>query len=93
MKKPQKPRAPRRVTLGFEKHSKNLPAVVDGKFLGAPGTIVWAWRERGGWRPSWYRCQVVRVAEKHVELWDEVAGQWFCYDPTAERLPDVRLSG
>ncbi len=88
-----KVKAPRRVTLGFEKYSHLPPAIVDGKFVAPVESYVWAWRLRGGHKPSWYKCKVMKVTEAvDVDLWDEVAGQWFCFNTTATTLPDVRLS-
>jgi len=92
VKKPKKQREPRRMTIGFEKHSHRPPAIVDHKFIAVAGSMVWTWRLRSGLKPSWYPCKVVTVEEKHVSLWDEVAGQWFCFDPTAETVPDVRIN-
>lgn len=91
-KKPKQPRAPRRITVGFEKHSGNPPAIIEGKFIAPKGSRVFAWRMRSGCKPSWYECEVHGVADDHVQLWDITAGQWFCFDPSAKEVPDVRLS-
>lgn len=91
-KKPKQPRAPRRTTVGFEKHSGKPPAIVDRKFIAPEGSVVYAWRTRSGCKPSWYRCQVIKVADDYVQLWDELFGQWFCFNPQDPVVPDIRLS-
>lgn len=91
-KKPKQPRVLCRKTVSFEKHNSKPPAIVEGKFTAPIGSIVYAWRLRGGQKPSWYPCEVIKVTDTFVELWDQVAGQWFCFDPSASETPDVRLS-
>lgn len=91
-KKPKVPAGPRRKTIPFEKYSHLPPAIVDKKFIAPVGAMVWAFRHRGGQKPSWYPCKVMSIDEKGVNLWDEVAAQWFCFDPTADIVPDVRLN-
>jgi hypothetical protein len=87
-----KVREPRRVTVPLEKH-KDLPsALAGGVFLAGPGEVVQAWRVRTGERPGWHACKVIRVAPDYVETIDEsLGGQWFCFDPRAANLPDVRM--
>ena len=88
-----KAREPRRATVPFDRH-KDLPtALADGRFLAAPGELVQAWRVRTGCRPSWHACRVVHVSPDYVETIDEsLGGQWFCFDPRAAVLPDVRMA-
>ena len=86
-------RAPRRMTVAFEKHSGRPHAIVEGRFVAPKGSTVFAWRLRAGRPPSWYTCEVGTVEERYVMLWDVDAGQWFCFDPSATDVPDVRLSG
>lgn len=92
LKKEKPRRAPRKLTVPFEKHSADPPAIVEGRFVATVGARVWAWRTRSGCRPSWYPCKVMKVSDKAVELWDEAAEQWYGFDPTASNAPDVRLS-
>jgi len=78
--------------MPVERGAKLPPAVVDGKFIAPVNSKVYAWRERSGYKPSWYRCKVIRVADNNVELWDEIAEQWYCFNPSVPVVPDVRLS-
>ena len=79
-------------TASEELCGKMPHAIVDGKVVANVGSIVYAWRLRSGYKPAWYRCKVIRSAEKWLELWDEVAEQWYCFDPTSAP-PDVRFDG
>lgn len=89
--KPPKARERRQKAVPFDKHAMLPPAVVDGQFLPAPGTCAYAWRTRSGERPRWHTCKVVRIAPEYVELWDETLGQWFCFNPKATNVPDIRM--
>lgn len=78
--------------MPFEKHSSDPSAFVDGKFVAPVGATVFAWRFRSGTKPAWHKCTVVKVSDQHVELWDDVLDQWFCFDVSWKELPDVRIS-
>ena len=88
---PIKARAPRKTTVPYEKHASLPHAIADGKFLPEPKSRVYVWRERTGERPSWHACTVIRVAPDYVELMDDTLGQWFCFNPAAAVVPDVRV--
>lgn len=90
---PIKVRAPRRTTVPFERHAGLPSALGGGKFLVAPEQRVYVWRALTGEKPSWHTCRVVRAAPDYVELWDETRDQWFCFDPQACTVPDVRVEG
>ena len=88
---PIKVRAPRKATVPYEKYAALPNAIVDGKFLAEPKARVYAWRERTGEKPSWHTCTVVRVSPDYVELMDDTLGQWFCFNPAAPVVPNVRM--
>ncbi len=90
---PVKVRSLRKAPVPYEKYAVLPTAVVDGKFLPTPKSTVYAWRLRTGERPSWHTCTVVNVAPDYVELMDETLGQWFCFNPAAQVVPDVRMEG
>jgi len=89
--KPVKARERRQKAVTFDKHAALPAAIVDGLFLSVPESRVYAWRTRSGERPKWHTCKVVRSAPEYVELWDETLGQWFCFNPKAPDVPDIRM--
>lgn len=89
--RPVKVRERRQKAVPFDKHAALPVAIVDAQFLAPPAGRVYAWRTRSGERPKWHTCKVVRVAPEYVELWDETLGQWFCFNPRAPDVPDIRM--
>lgn len=83
-------RTVRKKAIPFERHAGLPLAIIDGKFTVDKGNIVHVWRSRAGYPAQWHQCDVMRVAERSVELWDATLGQWFCFDPTSPDVPDVR---
>ena len=91
-KKARAPRAARRIDADNVKYQALPSAIVDGKFIAVPEQTVFVLRYRNR-KNSWHRCTVRKFEGTFVQLWDEILGQWFCFDVPAENLPDVRLSG
>lgn len=89
--KPVKVRQRRARAVPFDRCAALPVAIVDGLFLAPPTTRIYAWRTRSGERPKWHTCKVVRTAPEYVELWDETLGQWFCFNPKAPDVPDIRM--
>jgi len=90
---PAKVRERRRTTVPREKYAALPNACEGGKFLATPEQRVYLWRVLAAEKPSWHTCRVVRAAADLVELWDETRDQWFCFDPAAAKVPDVRMEG
>jgi len=93
--KPAQPkvRERRRTTVPREKYAALPSAFSKGKFLAASEQRVYLWRVLAAEKPSWHICRVVRAAPDLVELWDETRDQWFCFNPQAPVVPDVRMEG
>lgn len=86
-----KPRQRRKKAVALSKHEALPHAIVDGSFLQVPNARVYVWRSRTGERPQWHTCKVMSANVERVELWDETLEQWFCFDPRAGNLPDIRM--
>lgn len=90
-KKVRAPRAKRRINADSPKYQALPPGIVDGKFLGVKGQTVFVLRHRDR-KDSWHKCSVMNADNGYIQLWDELLGQWFCFDVPAAEYPDVRLS-
>lgn len=88
---PKKAREYKPQPVRGDKYALLPPAIVEGKFLVGPEGYVYAWRVRAGQKPGWYKCEVRGVEPNYVSLWDTVLQQYFCFDPTAKEIPDVRI--
>ena len=89
---PKKARAYKVQPSRGDKFDALPPAIIDGKFIVEPKGYVNVWRTRSDRRDGWYRCEVVSVTPDYVSLWDTIAQQCFCFDPTAQSIPDVRVT-
>ena len=89
-KKARAPRAPRRIKAESPKYQTLPSAFAEGKFLGAKGQTVHALRYRDR-KDSWHKCTVMNTDNGYIQLWDELLGQWFCFDVPAPTLPDIRF--
>lgn len=90
-KKVRGPRAARRILADDPRYTNLLPAIVDGNFIAPKDSTVHVIRHRNG-ADVWHRCTVMKITGTWIELWDELLGQWFCFDTSEKQLPDVRLS-
>jgi len=90
-KKARPPRAPRCIKADNPKYQALPSAFADGRFLGVKGQTVFVLRYRDR-KDSWHKCTVMKTDDGLIQLWDELLGQWFCFDVPAATLPDVRLS-
>ena len=90
-KKARAPRAAKRIKAESPKYQMLPSAFAEGKFLGVKGQTVFALRHRDR-KDSWHKCTVMKTDDGCIQLWDELLGQWFCFDVPAATLPDIRLS-